>query len=51
METNKKLEIDNLRMQSENKLKEIEMLKKEQDLQQALIKEKENALLAKKLEA
>ncbi len=51
MESNKKLEIDNLRMQSENKLKEIEMLKKEQDLQQALIKEKENELLAKKLEA
>ena len=51
METNKKLEIDNLRMHSENKLKEIEMLKKEQDLQQALIKEKENELLAKKLEA
>ncbi|MBA2612389.1 MAG: SpoIIE family protein phosphatase [Bacteroidetes bacterium] len=51
MESNKKLEIDNLRMQSENKLKEIEMLKKEQDLQQALIKEKENELLAKKMEA
>ena len=51
MESNKKLEIDNLRMQTENKLKEIEMLKKEQDLQQALIKEKENELLAKKLEA
>ncbi|MBL7920670.1 MAG: SpoIIE family protein phosphatase [Bacteroidia bacterium] len=51
MESNKKLEIDNLRMQSENKLKEIEMLKKEQDLQAALIKEKENELLAKKLEA
>lgn len=51
MENNKKLEIDNLRMQTENKLKEIEMLKKEQDLQQALIKEKENELLAKKLEA
>ncbi|MDO8998833.1 MAG: SpoIIE family protein phosphatase [Bacteroidota bacterium] len=51
MESNKKLEIDNLRMQSEKKLKEIEILKKEQDLQQALIKEKENELLAKKLEA
>lgn len=51
MESNKKLEIDNLRMQSENKLKEIEILKKEQDLQNALIKEKENELLAKKLEA
>lgn len=51
MESNKKLEIDNLRMQTENKLKQIEMLKNEQELQRVLIKEKENELHAKKLEA
>lgn len=51
METNKKLEIENLRMETEAKLKQIELLKKEQDLQQASLKEKETELLAKKLEA
>ncbi|MCW3075730.1 MAG: hypothetical protein JWO32_339 [Bacteroidetes bacterium] len=51
METNKKLEIENLRIEQEAKLKEIELLQKEQMLQQASLKEKENELLAKKLEA
>ncbi|MBA3665496.1 MAG: SpoIIE family protein phosphatase [Bacteroidetes bacterium] len=51
METNKKLEIENLRIEQEAKLKEIELLQKEQLLQQANLKEKENELLAKKLEA
>jgi serine phosphatase RsbU (regulator of sigma subunit) len=51
MESNKKLEIENLRMEQEAKLKQIELLQKEQMLQQASLKEKENELLAKKLEA
>lgn len=51
METNKKLEIENLRIAQEAKLKEIELLQKEQMLQQTTLKEKENELLAKKLEA
>ncbi|MCE3259432.1 MAG: rapF [Bacteroidetes bacterium] len=51
METNKKLEIENLRIETEAKLKQIELLQKEQLLQQASLKEKENELLAKKLEA
>ncbi|MGZ3921209.1 MAG: hypothetical protein ACXVC7_12985, partial [Bacteroidia bacterium] len=51
METNKKLEIENLRIEQEAKLKEIELLQKEQLLQQANLKEKENELFAKKLEA
>lgn len=51
METNKKLEIENLRIEQEKKLKEIELLQKEQLLQQASLKEKENELMAKKLEA
>lgn len=51
METNKKLEIENLRIEQEAKLKEIELLQKEQLLQQSNLKEKENQLLAKKLEA
>jgi serine phosphatase RsbU (regulator of sigma subunit) len=51
METNKKLEIENLRIEAETKLKQIELLQKEQLLQQANLKEKETELLAKKLEA
>lgn len=51
METNKKLEIENLRIEQEKKLKEIELLQKEQMLQQANLKDKENELLARKLEA
>jgi serine phosphatase RsbU (regulator of sigma subunit) len=51
MESNKKLEIENLRMEQEAKLKQIELLQKEQMLQQSSLKEKENELLAKKLEA
>jgi serine phosphatase RsbU (regulator of sigma subunit) len=51
MESNKKLEIENLRMEQEAKLKQIDLLQKEQLLQQASLKEKENELLAKKLEA
>lgn len=51
METNKKLEIENLRIETEAKLKQIELLKKEQELHAATLKEKENELLAKKLEA
>jgi len=51
METNKKLEIENLRIEQETKLKQIELLQKEQLLQQASLKEKETELLAKKLEA
>lgn len=51
METNKKLEIENLRIEQETKLKEIELLQKEQMLQQASLKEKENELIVKKVEA
>lgn len=51
VETNKKLEIENLRIQSEAKLKEIELLKQQQELQQAKLKEREAELNAKKLEA
>ena len=51
METNKKLEIENLRIEQEKKLKEIELLQKEQMLQQVSLKEKENELLAKKMES
>ena len=51
METNKKLEIENLRIETEAKLKQIELLKKEQELQQAKLHEQEMQLLAKKLEA
>ncbi|MBK9285766.1 MAG: SpoIIE family protein phosphatase [Sphingobacteriaceae bacterium] len=51
METNKKLEIENLRIEQEKKLKEIELLQKEQMLHEVSLKEKENELLAKKMEA
>lgn len=51
METNKKLEIENLRIQAEAKLKEIELLKHQQELQQIKLKEKETELIAKKLES
>lgn len=51
LETNKKLEIENLRIETEAKLKQIELLQKEQLLQASTLKEKENELLTKKLEA
>ncbi len=51
METNKKLEIENLRIESEAKLKQIELLRKEQELQQAKLHEQKTELLTKKLEA
>lgn len=46
---NKKLEIENLRMESEKKLAEIQMLKKEQDLKEAELKKKEAEILAEKM--
>jgi serine phosphatase RsbU (regulator of sigma subunit) len=51
METNKKLEIENLRIETEAKFKQIELLKKEQELQQSKLHEQETELLTKKLEA
>jgi serine phosphatase RsbU (regulator of sigma subunit) len=51
METNKKLEIENLRIESEAKLKQIELLRKEQELQQAKLRDQEHELFAKKLES
>jgi serine phosphatase RsbU (regulator of sigma subunit) len=46
---NKKLEIENLRMESEKKLAEIQMLKKEQDLKEAELKKKEAEIMAEKI--
>lgn len=46
---NKKLEIENLRMESERKLAEIQMLKKEQDLKEAELKKKEAEIHAEKM--
>jgi serine phosphatase RsbU (regulator of sigma subunit) len=46
---NKKLEIENLRMESEKKLAEIQMLKKEQDLKEAELKKKEAEIVAEKM--
>lgn len=46
---NKKLEIENLRMESERKLAEIQMLKKEQDLKEAELKKKEAEIVAEKM--
>jgi serine phosphatase RsbU (regulator of sigma subunit) len=48
-EDNKKLEIENLRMESERKLAEIQMLKKEQDLKEAELKKKEAEIMAEKM--
>ncbi|MGZ3866020.1 MAG: SpoIIE family protein phosphatase [Bacteroidia bacterium] len=50
-EDNKKLEIENLRIESERKMKEIELLKQAQQLQQAEIQKKEAEIHAQKLEA
>jgi serine phosphatase RsbU (regulator of sigma subunit) len=50
-EDNKKLEIENLRIESEKKAKEIELLKKEQRLQESEIQKKEAEIHAQKLEA
>ena len=47
---NKKLEIDNLRMESERKMQEISMLKQAQELKEAEIKKKEAEIVAQKLE-
>jgi len=46
---NKKLEIENLRMEAEKKITEIAMLKKEQDLKEAELKQKEAQILSEKL--
>ncbi|MBC7862200.1 MAG: hypothetical protein IAF38_04445, partial [Bacteroidia bacterium] len=50
-EDNEKLEIENLRVESENKLKEIELLKKEQLMKDAEIHQKQAEIAAQKLEA
>ncbi|MDP2385617.1 MAG: SpoIIE family protein phosphatase [Bacteroidota bacterium] len=50
-EDNKKLEIEKLRVESENKLKEIELLRKNKELQDAELSAKEAELLTQKLEA
>jgi serine phosphatase RsbU (regulator of sigma subunit) len=49
-EDNKKLEIENLRMEAEKKMAEINMLKQAQELKEAEIRKKETELLAQKLE-
>ncbi len=46
---NKKLEIENLRMESEKKMNEIMMLKKEQELKDAELRHKEAQILTEKL--
>lgn len=46
---NKRLEIENLRMEAEKKMNEINLLKKAQELKEAEIKKKEAELLAQKL--
>ncbi|MFL5751886.1 MAG: SpoIIE family protein phosphatase [Bacteroidia bacterium] len=50
-EDNKKLEIEKLRVESENKLKEIELLRKNKELQDAELNRQQSELLAQKLEA
>lgn len=50
-EDNKKLEIENLRIESEKKAKEIELLTQTQQLKEAEIKAREAEILAQKLEA
>jgi serine phosphatase RsbU (regulator of sigma subunit) len=50
VEDNKKLEIENLRMESEKKLNEINMLKQAQELKETEIRKKEAEILAQKLE-
>lgn len=49
-EDNKKLEIEKLRVESENKLKEIELLRKSKELQDAELNRRQSELLAQKLE-
>ncbi len=49
-EDNKKLEIENLRIEAEKKLKEIELLKQAQQLQDAELKKKEAEIHAQRLE-
>lgn len=48
---NKKLEIENLRMEAEKKMNEINMLKQTQELKEVEIRKKEAELLAQKLES
>ena len=48
---NKKLEIENLRMEAEKKMNEINMLKQAQELKEAEIRKKEAEILAQKLES
>jgi serine phosphatase RsbU (regulator of sigma subunit) len=50
-EDNKKLEIENLRIEAERKAKEIELLKQAQKLQDTELKKKEAEIRAQKLEA
>jgi serine phosphatase RsbU (regulator of sigma subunit) len=50
-EDNKKLEIENLRIEAERKAKEIELLKQAQALQNAELKKKEAEIHAQQLEA
>jgi serine phosphatase RsbU (regulator of sigma subunit) len=49
-EDNKKLEIENLRIEAEKKAKEIEVLKQGQQLQEAVLKKKEIEIHAQQLE-
>ncbi len=48
---NKKLEIENLRIEAEKKAKEIELLTQAQKLKEAEIKSRESEILAQKMEA
>ncbi|MBL8677281.1 MAG: SpoIIE family protein phosphatase, partial [Alphaproteobacteria bacterium] len=48
---NKKLEIENLRMEAEKKVNEINMLRQAQELKEAELRKKEAEILAQKLEA
>lgn len=48
---NKRLEIENLRMESDKKMAEISMLKQAQDLKEAELRKKEAEILAQKLES
>jgi serine phosphatase RsbU (regulator of sigma subunit) len=50
-EDNKKLEIENLRIEAERKAKEIELLKQAQQLQETDLKKKEAEIHAQRLEA
>jgi serine phosphatase RsbU (regulator of sigma subunit) len=49
-EDNKKLEIENLRMEAEKKMAEINLLKQAQELKEAEIQKKETEIMAQKLE-